>query len=301
VSAIAAHLAATYGIEVDGAAEIEQGGGVFHVRRADGPDWIARWFPADRPLELAQGDAAILRFLADTEFPAERCAHPDPVSVLDGRAVLVTEHAGGVNGRPDHSARTLGVMGDLLGRLHTTYGEGGALDRPAGGWHHLSKAGGTRAEDVRILLGQLGDGALHERLRDELTALDTFDGLPTALLHPDFGPANVMVQPDGSLVVIDWTNAGRGARIYPLGVLLASAAWGIDLVDAVMIPYASHVSLTDEELDRLPDAIHGFGVVLAGWYAVNVPPMAVQKVNELAGDRALAEQIAARVRELLRS
>lgn len=297
---IAAHLAATYGIEVDGAAEIEEGGGVFHVRRADGPDWIARWFPTERPLELAQGDAAILRFLADADFPAERCAHPDPVSVLDGRAVLVTEHTGGVNGRPDHSARTLGTMGDLLGRLHTTYGEGGALSRPAGGWHHLSRAGGGRDEDVRILLGRLGDSELHQRLREELGALDTGAGLPTALLHPDFGPDNVMVQSDGTLVVIDWTNAGRGPRIGPLGQLLAVGAWGMDLVEAVMVSYASHVSLTEEELDRLPDAIRGFGVVLAGWYAVNVPSMAAQKVNELAGDRTLAEQIGARVKELVR-
>ncbi len=33
------------------------------------------------------GDAAILRYLAAREFPAERCAADEPVSVLDGRSL----------------------------------------------------------------------------------------------------------------------------------------------------------------------------------------------------------------------
>ena len=53
---------------------------------------MARVFPAARPAGAAGGDAAILDFLAGPDFPAERCAAPDPVSVLDGQDVLVTDY-----------------------------------------------------------------------------------------------------------------------------------------------------------------------------------------------------------------
>lgn len=38
------HLETSYGIEVSGLAELDAG--VFRVARADGPDWVARLFPA---------------------------------------------------------------------------------------------------------------------------------------------------------------------------------------------------------------------------------------------------------------
>jgi hypothetical protein len=42
------------------------------------------------------GDAEILRYVAAHGLPAERCAADEPVSALDGRAVLVTEWADAV-------------------------------------------------------------------------------------------------------------------------------------------------------------------------------------------------------------
>jgi Ser/Thr protein kinase RdoA (MazF antagonist) len=294
------HLEETYGIDVAAASEIEAGGGVFHVRREDGPDWIARVFPAARPIDAARGDAEILRALEDQPFPAERCACDDPVSAMGDQAVLVTLHTGGMNGRPDHSVTTITAMADLLGRLQTLAAGGGALDRPGGGWHHLSVAGGGRDEDVRILLERLGTDGLHGRLRAELESLDIGAGLPTSFIHPDFTTPNAMIQSDGTPVIIDWTNAGRGPRIAPFGQLLLAGAWGIDLVDAIAGRYREHVSLTDEELDRLPDAIRGFGVVLAGWGLLNMPAYGAQQVASLDADRETAERIAERVREVVR-
>ena len=86
-----AHLETRYGITVDAMTQLDLG--VWRVGRAEGPDWVARWFPARRPADAVAGDAAILRYLAAHEFPAERCAADEPASVLDGRSVLVTEWA----------------------------------------------------------------------------------------------------------------------------------------------------------------------------------------------------------------
>jgi hypothetical protein len=44
---------------------------VYQVGRPDGPDWVARVFPAARPVAAAEGDAQVLRALAHAGFPAE--------------------------------------------------------------------------------------------------------------------------------------------------------------------------------------------------------------------------------------
>ena len=77
--------------------------GVYRVGRRDGPDWVARVFAADRPLAAAEGDAALLRRLEQQEFPAERCAAQEPVSVHEGQGVLVTRYVPGT--RADGSRR----------------------------------------------------------------------------------------------------------------------------------------------------------------------------------------------------
>jgi hypothetical protein len=67
------------------------------------------------------GDAAILRSLASAEFPAERCAADNPVSDHDGTPVLVTDWVPGE--RSDGRGRAFGVLGALLGSLHSRAGD----------------------------------------------------------------------------------------------------------------------------------------------------------------------------------
>ncbi len=72
-----AHPEGRYGIRVAEVTRLDTG--VLRVDRRDGPSWVARVFPAARPIEDVDGDAEVLRFLEQNSFPAERCAHPDPV------------------------------------------------------------------------------------------------------------------------------------------------------------------------------------------------------------------------------
>jgi hypothetical protein len=94
---LAGHLAESHGVEVTGLSELDLG--VFQVERAGGEPWVARVFPAERPLAEVEGDAAILRRLERVGFPAERCASPAPVSELDGQGVLVTGFVPGPRAR----------------------------------------------------------------------------------------------------------------------------------------------------------------------------------------------------------
>jgi hypothetical protein len=135
---VRAHLEDEYGIQVSKMSELDQG--VFRVSLPVGPAWVARIFPAARPVSAVGGDAEILRFLAGQRFRAERPAASDPVSELDGQGVLVTEYVDDVprQQRRDEIRRLGGfwTLGVMLGELHTLPAQGapGAIARPATTW-----------------------------------------------------------------------------------------------------------------------------------------------------------------------
>ncbi len=115
MDSLAEHLATTYGIRVSGTRSLDVG--VLRVDRADGPAWVARIFPAARPLEVTRGDAEVLGYLADAGYSAERVAALVPVSEHDGQAVLVTQFVEGK--APRSTQATFRALGEMLGRLHT--------------------------------------------------------------------------------------------------------------------------------------------------------------------------------------
>jgi Ser/Thr protein kinase RdoA (MazF antagonist) len=269
------HLESRYGIEVTESRRLDAG--VFLFRRSDGPSWVARQFPAARSTQAARGDADVLRFLAEQDFPAERLAAPDPLSVLNGQNVLVTEYLEPV---PREQRRTTikdrgGVrhLGALLGRLHSLPDATAAHFREGGAWHHLADGGPVEevAASIRLLDATaqelpVEDRALCATLRRELDALDTGVGLPRALVHPDFVMANVVASAEHGLVVVDWTGAGRTARMWSLAFLLfAEGVKSLARVDLVLAGYREHAELEPEELARVAALARARPVTLAVW------------------------------------
>jgi len=147
VEELRAHLVDRYGIRVQAMLTLDQD--VILMRRSDGPNWVARVFPESRPAKEVAGDAEILNWLAGVGYQAERCATPEPVSDLDGCAVLVTEAVASV-ARADRrkaikDAGGLRRLGELLAELATLSVPPGAPSRPGGAWHHIA-SGGPAAE-----------------------------------------------------------------------------------------------------------------------------------------------------------
>jgi Phosphotransferase enzyme family len=261
------HLEDRYGVEVAEVVALDRG--VFRVDRRDGSRWVARVFAADRPLASVRDDAAILLALEPAGFPAERCAHPEPVSEFLGQGVLVTgfleDHG------PLRPGRSAAILGALLGRLHT---HPATKLRPGGAWHHLSFAGGPR-EEIAAAAKALEDHlprvgvrelTLFDRLRDEVDRTDDCHDLPHAFVHPDFVPANAIPTADDRLAIVDWTGAGRGPRLWSIGFLLwAAGARSIRLVDLVVSRYRRSIELEPAELDRMQAAILGRPVMLEIW------------------------------------
>jgi Ser/Thr protein kinase RdoA (MazF antagonist) len=300
---VRAHLEATYGIEVSSMTEHDLG--VWRVGRADGPDWVARWFPAFRSPDAVAGDAAILRYLAANEFPAERCAAAEAVSVLDGRCVLVTEWVDPV---PQYERRGairaaggLRQLGRLLGRLHTF---GGSPDRPGGAWHHL--ADGSPSSEIAAAGRMLaeyaplvpdGERAAFDALCSAVTGLDAAEGLPEALIHPDFVLANVVATED-EMVLVDWAGAGVGPRLWSLAFLLyAEAAKEPRRAGAVLLGYREHVKLEASELSRLAAVAQARPLVLRAWSVCTGRMTPTEAMAATEETKALTEMIETRVRE----
>jgi Ser/Thr protein kinase RdoA (MazF antagonist) len=307
---IAGHLQAQYGIAVSGLAELDLG--VYRVDRADMPAWVLRVFPAARAGSAAAADAAILRFLEQHGFPSERAATDEPLSVLDGHTLLVTGFVPGV-ARAERAAVIrahggLRRLGELLGELHTLPAAGVPATRPGGGWHHLSDGGpADEIRAIQTLLAECADAApagqqAHAVLARELADADAGDGLPTALIHPDFVLANVIVSPERGMVFVDWTGAGQGPRAWSLAFLLyAEASKNPARAKLIVSGYRRHVRLEADEIERLPAMMAVRPVVLAAWSLCLGRWSAEQATRAAAEARQVAETVGPRIVEAWRA
>jgi Ser/Thr protein kinase RdoA (MazF antagonist) len=297
--AVGVHLQERYGIEVAGVVGLDAG--VFRVDRRDGPSWVARVFPADRAVADVGAEAELLGALERGRFPAERCAHEQPVSGWGEQTVLVTRFV--VPAAPLKPGRAAALLGAMLGALHS---RPGTYLRSGGAWHHLSFTGGPREEIAAA--GELLDDtidrvparqlAMFDRLREAVERADDCDDLPHALVHPDFVPANAIPTPDERLVIVDWTGAGRGPRLWSLGFFLwAAGARHPRLIELAVSRYRKRISLEPEELARLEGAVNGRPLMLACWAFCHGRLSLAETIERVNANRELANRIAAHARQ----
>ncbi|MGH2759153.1 MAG: aminoglycoside phosphotransferase family protein [Actinomycetota bacterium] len=299
---IAAHLEKHYGIDCSKATKLDVG--VYRIDRGPDPSWVARIFPAARSIDSVHGDAEILDYLERQGFPAERLAHPAPVSLLAGQPVLVTEYSDGSSRRSDATEETLGTLGTLLGRLNSMSDGPDACMRSAGSWHHLSVNGGGRRGDVDRLTALFDDARtrlsrdelpLLKGLRDELGALDDCDDLPKAFVHPDPCGANLLAWTGDDGVLVDWTGAGNGPRLLALTNLIGSVT-SLAMVDAAVQGFRQYSTLTKKEIGRLEHALVGFPLILDCWMVLFKGQSLEELMKRLPVHRQRAQAIAGRAR-----
>lgn len=271
---LVAHLRDQYGANLAAATKVSQHNDhVFRVDRSDGDPWIARVFPPARPQAGAEGDAAILRFLEQHDFPAERLAVEDAVSEFDGCSVLITRY---VNGGPlPTGSEKFAMMGDLLGRLHALEPDD-SVSRPGGAAGDDPSREGSPRQDLMAALSFLDAvdtkvTAAHrdrfEQLRNQVRSADDGHGLPESLVH-----GNLLHHPDHALltdhgpVAINWKAAGRGPRLTDFAYLMWGAPWiEGDGIGAAVHAYRRHVELTDQELARLEAVMYVRPLYLASF------------------------------------
>lgn len=141
------------------------------------------------------------------------------------------------------------------------------------------------------------DRGLCAALRQELDRLDDGDGLPRALVHPDFVLANVVASRDRGLVLVDWTGAGRAARAWSLAFLLfAEGTKNLARVDLVVAGYRRHIDPEPEGLSRLPTLRRARPVTMRVWSLCQARQTVAETLAQVSDIIERAEAIAARAR-----
>jgi len=292
VDTLPAHLEEAYGITVRKVTPLDVG--VFRVDRTDkGTPLVARMFSAARPYAAAEADLAVLRYLADIGFPAERPFGDGTLTGHQDQAVLVTEFVKQVPKaqRPPYPIIRLGAT---IGRLHGLAVPAEA-DRPAGALHHF--ADGTMADELQAAAGWLGsiedqvppgDGEALAAIRTAVVTADGGDGLPEAFVHPDPVPKNAIFTAAGP-VLVDWTSAGRGPRLASITLVLWSGWAAVPFMKG----YGKRVTLIDEERHRLAGLLFSRGLINAVFRVCGDPKTIPATAERLGTIRRQSEEKAA--------
>ncbi len=280
VDTLPAHLEKTCRITIAKVQQLDVG--VFRVDSRERPlPLVARLFSAARPYAAAEADLAVLSYLAEVDFPAERPFGDAPLTVHDGQAVLVTGFVKQVPKpkRPPHPIYTLGARIGQLNRLDVPAG----ADRPAGALHHFAE--GTMSDELQVVAGWLDE--LKDRVSDEgidaveelraaAAAADGGHGLPEALVHPDPVPKNAIFTAAGP-VLVDWTSAGRGSRLAAMSLVLRSGWAAVPFMKG----YTRRTGLTEEERDRLAGLLFSRALIHAVFRVCLDPKTAAATAKKL--------------------
>ena len=227
----------------------------FHVTTAGGEFVLKVAHPLDDPALVAMQTAA-MEHAAARGIDVQRI-----VRTLDGRrealhagriARVITWLPGGLlaHAAPDHEQVTR--SGAVLGRLSTALAD---FDHP--GAHR------TFAWDLQAFpaLRELEHPEFAEAVFDSFDALD-LAALPHQVVHNDFHPGNVLVDPGDPRYVVgvlDFGDAVYGPRILDLGLSLAYLVPETGSAAAAMAPftagYESVSPLLQAERDALPTLV----------------------------------------------
>ena len=275
IEQVPAHLEATYGIDVAQVSELDRG--VLRIDRRDGPSWVARLFPAARPLELVRGDAEILQALGELGRRVERCAAEEPVTELEGQGLLVTELVPSVP-RSDRRAAIraaggLAAIGGRLAHLGTLEAVRPAMARAEGPGTTSRTAGRRPSSPPRATCSTTSVAssrhpgvrcwtACATRSRRWTTARDCprRSSTPTTCSRTSWRrPTADSSRSTGRV--------GAWPAAWALAVLLWSAGYAGDLarVDRVVAGYRHVAALEEAELERLAGMVRARPVVFACW------------------------------------
>ena len=179
-----------------------------------------------------------------------------------------------------------------------------------GGWHHLVSSGTPRDEVLaaRALLEEsastvaASDRKAFSALLQSVAALDTCDDLRHCFVHPDMVPVNAIEKDDGGIAIVDWANAGRGPRLWSLGMsLFAAGVRDLRMVEMFVSRYVRWSSLDPDELDRLDDAILARPVTIHAWEVAHGRRPLTETVATLRFLQQKSHEIADAAREVFSS
>lgn len=179
---------------------------VVRLHTAQG-DFVAKIDDQPPPYATACERCTIFDFLAEQAFPhipaLVKTRDGQPLLYQDGQSVMVMEYIDG--GQPDNHPATWQRLGRLAASLNAIPGCPVTYGIPtAGVIAELTAAAQTHSHPKQFL--------------DFIAMLSPLLTAPTlGLVHGEINWANVRQRRDGTLVILDWDEAGHGATVLDAG------------------------------------------------------------------------------------
>ena len=203
--------------------------------------------PSKGPQKIIN-DTNILRFLEKINYPAPRLLQTrDGNNFIENDKGFIYVMPFIEGAEPEKTVANYAQLGTVTAQLHIIEGYQTSSDFKV-------------AHEITKMLARAKKFDMDSRYAQLVNALPDFARLPQCLIHTDIGTHNSIQQPDGTIVLIDWDDAGLGTRILDLGFPLICDFMTNDLVfeedraRAFYDSYAAAVHLNDNEKKHLFDA-----------------------------------------------
>jgi aminoglycoside phosphotransferase (APT) family kinase protein len=265
------HVARTvYGLEPQSIESLEQfqfdWRGIYRVQDAQEGSWVIRLLHLPNVVDSLAHTARLLDWLTHQQYPAPsvRVAMDQQlVSTIDGWAITVLSYVDGtVLGA--HSADDLGALAQTLGRLHTL-----RVDDS-----HVFTKSRCHSDHIAIAAQQLASNstkvpqAFHSLLTDlhtSMLALQQQRYHDLCITHGDCWYMNAIKAPDGSVILIDWDQAGIGLPLLDLGNLLLTSHFDLNQplclaaddskIKAIMHGYQQQCHIVQHDKESMANAM----------------------------------------------
>ena len=239
----------------------------------------------DKKESTLKRDVAMLRFLEKNKFSAApkilATKSWQPYRRVSGRFVYAMKHAGSP---PRSSLKNWHELGKALASLH--------LIRSS----TIPKSSFTVAAQRAKMLKRAKSFKMEAGHAEIWRSLRSFDKLPQSIIHTDPGIHNTVQRKNGSLVLVDWEDAGRGPSVLDIGYVLTSFLTSKFKFEdrktiAFLKGYTSKRKISGDEKFRVIDAGLVFGLSYSIDEKRGVDPGYWEWTQYIAGHRYIFERV----------
>ena len=162
--------------------------------------------------KILKKDTTVLRFLQKKKFKASpgilETRNGHLYKRINDRLVYAMEYIHGIT--PKSSPKVWHELGKVVASLH--------LIKPPQSLRSAFTVASQRAKMLKLA----GRFKVESRYIDIVKKLPNLAMLPQSMIHTDVAVNNVIQKPDGSLVLVDWDDAGKGPSVLDIGFVLTS-------------------------------------------------------------------------------
>lgn len=191
-------------------------------------------------------DTSIFQFLKENDFPAPRiikASTQENFVKVEGKYIYALTFLDGKT--PEATVDNYRKLGELTAKLHNIKG-----------YKRRTK---FTVESEKSNFAENGKN-FGKKYSDLVNSLPSFAGYPECLIHSDIGLHNTVQLKNGDIVLVDWDDAGIGARVLDIGFPLLNAFVTEDLkyrtkeARAYYGAYFSGITLAKIEIEHIWDA-----------------------------------------------